>query len=248
MARGKLRIEDGTKRIRAVFDGEVIADTTTPRLVWEVPYYPTYYFPATDVRMALLAPTGTTKRSPSRGDADLYSIKGNSQVAEAAAYSHTDSPIEELRGYIAFDWDSMDHWFEEDVEVHVHARDPYTRVDILQSSRHIRVEIDGAEVANSTRPTLLFETGLPTRYYLPKTDVRLDLLTPSETVSRCPYKGDARYWTVEVDGTEYKDHVWGYQHPVRESAEIAGLVAFYDEKVDVFIDGVRQDRAKSKFG
>lgn len=248
MADRNIRIEDGAKRIRAVFDGEAVADTIRPRLVWEIPYFPTYYFPADDVRSELLIPNGDTRRSPRRGEATIYTIKGASRVAEGAAYTHADSPIEELRGYFAFQWDSMDHWFEEDVEVHVHARDPYTRVDSLRSSRHIRIEIDGVEVANSTRPTILFETGLPPRYYLPKTDIRLDLLTPTDTVTQCPYKGDANYWSVEVDGTVYDDHVWGYRYPVRESAEIAGLVSFYDEKVDVFVDGVQQERPKSKFG
>ena len=248
MARGKLRIEDGARRIRTVFDGEVIADTIRPRLVWEIPYFPTYYFHRDDVRMELLSATGATKRSPSRGDAMLYDVKGGAVLAESAAYSHTDSPVEKLRDYVAFNWSSMDHWFEEDVEVHIHAKDPYTRVDILPSSRHIRIEIDGVEVANSTRATLLFETGLPTRYYLPKTDVRLDLMTPTDTITQCPYKGDANYWSVEVNGTVYTDHVWGYRHPVHESSSIAGLVAFYDEKVDVFVDGVKQDRPKTKFG
>ena len=247
MARGKIRIEDGSKRIRAVFDGEVVADTTRPRLVWEIPYYPTYFFHRDDVRTELLSENGETKRSPSRGDATLYDLKGGSRIAESAAYSHIDSPIEELHDYVAFKWSSMDHWFEEDVEVHIHARDPYTRVDILPSSRHIRVEIDGVEVANSTRPTLVFETGLPTRYYLPKTDVRLDLLTPTDTLTQCPYKGDAGYWSVEVNGKVFPDIVWGYRHPVHESAPIAGMVAFYDEKVDVFVDGVQQERPKTKF-
>lgn len=247
MPRGKIRIEDGAKRIRAIFDGEVVADTTRPRLVWEIPYYPTYFFHRDDVRTELLSENGETKRSPSRGDATLYNLKGGSRMAESAAYSHVDSPIEELRDYVAFKWSSMDHWFEEDIEVHVHARDPYTRVDILPSSRHIRVEVDGVEVANSTRPTLVFETGLPTRYYLPKTDVRLDLLTPSDTLTQCPYKGDAGYWSVEVNGNVHPDIVWGYRHPVRESAPIEGMVSFYDEKVDVFIDGVQQERPKTKF-
>jgi uncharacterized protein (DUF427 family) len=247
MPRGKIRIEDGAKRIRAIFDGEVVADTTRPRLVWEIPYYPTYFFHRDDVRTELLSENGGTKRSPSRGDATLYDLKGGSRMAESAAYSHVDSPIEELRDYVAFRWSSMDHWFEEDIEVHVHARDPYTRVDILPSSRHIRVEVDGVEVANSTRPTLVFETGLPTRYYLPKTDVRLDLLTPTDTLTQCPYKGDAGYWSVEVNGKAYPDIVWGYQHPVHESAPIAGMLAFYDEKVDVFVDGVQQERPKTKF-
>jgi uncharacterized protein (DUF427 family) len=143
-------------------------------------------------------------------------------------------------GLLAFRWSSMDHWFEEDEEVYVHARDPHTRVDILPSSRSVRVEIDSVVVAASEHPTLLFETGLPTRYYFPKTDVRFDLLVPTERVTACPYKGVARYWSVLVGDTLHPDIAWGYDHPLPESIRVAGLVAFYNERVDLVVDGVHQ--------
>jgi uncharacterized protein (DUF427 family) len=141
-------------------------------------------------------------------------------------------------GLIAFRWSVMDHWFEEDEEVYVHPRDPHTRVDILPSSRTVRVEIDGVEVAASNHPTLLFETGLPVRYYFPKTDVRLDLLLPSDHVTACPYKGTARYWSVRIGDAVHPDIAWGYDTPLPESTRIAGLVAFYNERVDLIVDGV----------
>jgi uncharacterized protein (DUF427 family) len=141
----------------------------------------------------------------------------------------------------------MDAWFEEDEEVFTHPRDPYTRVDILPSSRHVRVEVDGVTLAESASPRLLFETGLPVRYYLPKTHVRMDLLTPTDSESHCPYKGQAQWWSVRVGDSLHEDLAWSYRAPLPESQKIAGLVAFYNEKVDIYVDGVLQERPRTKF-
>ena len=128
----------------------MVADTTQPRLVWEVPYYPAYYFPVEDVRTDLLVPTATVSHSPSRGDAQHFTIKAGSREAEDAALRYVDSPVEELRDLVRLDWDAMDGWFEEDEEVYTHPRDPYTRVDILATSRRVRAELDGVVLADST--------------------------------------------------------------------------------------------------
>jgi uncharacterized protein (DUF427 family) len=234
-----IRIERGDKRVRVYLGGEVVADTVQPVLVWEVSYYPTYYFPVTDVRTELLQREDSVVHSPSRGDGQRFSVKG----VPHAALRYQESPIEELRDLIRFDWDSMDAWFEEDEQVFTHPRDPYTRVDILASSRHVRVDVDGATVAESTSPLMLFETGLPVRYYLPKTHVRMDLMTPTATVSHCPYKGQAEYWSVGV----HADLAWSYRAPFPESQKIAGFIAFYNEKVDIYVDGVLQERSVTKF-
>ncbi|MDH3426291.1 MAG: DUF427 domain-containing protein [Acidimicrobiia bacterium] len=246
--RRRVRVEDGPKRIRVYLGGELIADTTHAKAVWEKKFYPVYYFPPQDVRTELLTATETTKNSPSRGEAQFMSVKGGDRTVEDAAYTHADSPIEEISGYIAFDWNAMDHWFEEDEEVFVHARDPYTRIDVVRSSRHVEVVVDGVKVADSHQPTMLFETGLPTRYYLPKTDVRMDLLTANPDLkTHCPYKGTADYWSVPGDGEPAENVVWSYKHTTHESSKIAGLVAFYDEKVDVYLDGELQAKPKSPF-
>lgn len=245
--RGRVRVEQSHKRIRMYLGGEVIADTTGALLVWEMPYYPTYYIPQADVRMDLLVEEGDGKRSPSRGTPTTFTVEAGGATATAAAYSYPDSPIEDLRGHIAFVWKAMDHWFEEDEEVYVHARDPYTRVDVLNSSRNIRVEIDGVTVADSNRPALLFETGLPVRYYLPRTDVRMDLLTPTDTSTECPYKGSAVYWSIDTGTALHEDLAWSYPFPAAESAKIAGLISFYNEKADIYIDGVLEDRPKTMF-
>ncbi|GIH97118.1 DUF427 domain-containing protein [Planobispora siamensis] len=238
ITRGRVRIEPSAKRVRAFLGGRAVADTVRPLLVWEIPYYPAYYIPREDV-VAELKPNGGTRRSPSRGDGVLYDVAG---VADAAL-AYPDSPIEELRGYVRLEWEAMDAWFEEDEEVYVHPRDPYSRVDILPSSRHVRVEVDGVTVADSRSPRILFETGLPPRYYLPKTDVRLDLLTPTATVTRCPYKGQAEYWSVNG----HADLAWSYRTPLEESQRVAGLICFYNEKTDVYVDGVLQDRPETPF-
>jgi uncharacterized protein (DUF427 family) len=245
--RGQVHTEPGAKRVRAYLGGEVVADTIHPVLVWEVPYYPAYYFPVADVRTDLLEPDGGVAHSPSRGDGRTYTITAGGKQAPGAAVRYEDSPIPELRDLVRLEWDAMDAWFEEDEEVFTHPRDPYTRIDILPSSRHVRIEIDGVTVAESSNPTLLFETGLPVRYYLPKTHVRLDLLIHTDSESHCPYKGQAEYWSVRAGDALHEDVAWSYPTPLPESLGVAGHIAFYDEKVDVFVDGVRQERPHTKF-
>jgi uncharacterized protein (DUF427 family) len=244
----RLRIEPGEKRIRAYLGGELVADTSHPLLVWEVPYYPTYYFPASDVRSELLEPEDGFSHSPSRGDAATYAIRAGGKLAVGAALRYEHSPSEELRDRIRIEWDAMDAWFEEDEEVYTHPRDPHRRIDILASSRHVRVEVDGTAIAESASPRLLFETGLPARFYLPKPHVRMDLLELSDTVTRCPYKGQAQTWSVRVGDRLHEDLAWSYPTPLSESERIAGLIAFYNEKVDLFVDGVLRERPSSKFG
>ncbi|CAM3910955.1 DUF427 domain-containing protein [Kibdelosporangium persicum] len=245
-ARGRVKLEPGTRRVRVYLGGALAADTLAPVYVWEVPYYPAYYIPRSDVRAELIA-SGNTDHSPSRGDATLYTVRSGGKEAVDAARVHADSPIEELRDLVRFDFAAMDAWFEEDEEIYVHPRDPYKRVDILGSSRHVRVEIDGVTVAESANARMLFETSLPTRYYLPKTAVRMDLLEPSPTRTACPYKGEASYYSVRLGDTLHEDVVWYYDTPLPESQKITGMVAFYNEKVDIFVDGVRQPRPKTPF-
>jgi uncharacterized protein (DUF427 family) len=227
--------------------GVAIADTVNPLYVWENPYYPMYYVPVADVRTDLLEPTSTVSHSPSRGDATHFTVRVGDAERVDAAWQYTQSPIDALRDHIRFDWDAMDSWFEEDEEVYTHARSPYTRIDILPTSRHVRIEVTGVVLADSPRALALFETGLPTRWYVPKVDVRMDLLVHSDEVSHCPYKGQAEYWTARAGGTEAENVAWSYPTPLPESERVAGYVAFYNERVDTFIDGVREERPKTKF-
>jgi uncharacterized protein (DUF427 family) len=246
-SRGQVRVERGAKRIRAYLGGAVVVDSISPLLVWEVPYYPTYYFSERDVRADLVAEGSADLHSPSRGDATTLSVLAGGSRAPGAAARYEDSPIDELRGTVRLKWDAMEAWFEEDEQVYTHPRDPYTRVDILASSRRVMVLLDDLVLADSTSPRLLFETGLPTRYYLPRTHVRMDLLERSPTITHCPYKGRAETWSVRVGETLHEDLAWSYPAPLPESQKVAGLIAFYDEKIDIEVDGVLQERPRTKF-
>ncbi len=191
--------------MRAFLGGEAVVDTVNALYVWEGPHYPQWYVPLVDVANGAFVPTGTEKRSPSRGTASHYTIKAGGKEAVDAAWRYADSPLEELRDRVRIDWSAMDAWFEEDEEVIIHPRDPAARIAILPSSRHVVVSVDGVVVADSTHPTFLHETGLPMRTYLPKVDVRMDLLTPTQTRTGCPYKGWADYWTLRLpDGSEQR--------------------------------------------
>ncbi|WP_194817067.1 DUF427 domain-containing protein [Nocardia sp. XZ_19_385] len=245
-ATGAVKIEHIHKRVRVYLGGHLVADSRRPALVWEHPYYPTYYLPAVDLH-AKLEPSSGANHSPALGTGTGYDVVVNGITAENAALRYHDSPVPGLNEMVRLEWNAMDEWFEEDEPVYVHPRDPYSRVDILASSRHVRVEIDGVTVADSRAPRILFETGLPPRYYLPLTDVRMDLLQDSDTHSSCPYKGNADYWNVRVDDNEYADYVWIYRTPVPESQKIQGLACFYNEKVDIYLDGELQDRPHSPF-
>ncbi|MGN2641942.1 DUF427 domain-containing protein [Nocardia takedensis] len=244
--RGRVRVETSRKRVRVHLAGHQVADSSAPVLVWENPHYPAYYLPAADVT-AELEPNGSTRHSPSRGEATGYDVVVPGHTAYGAALRYLDSPIPELNGLVRLDWEAMGEWFEEDEPVYVHPRNPYSRVDILASSRHIRVEIDGVTVADSHSPHILFETGLPPRYYLPLVDVRTDLLIPSDTHTSCPYKGTADYWTVRIGETDHHDLVWIYRTPLPESQKVAGLACFYNEKVDIYVDGTLEERPKTPF-
>jgi len=245
-ARGRVRVETGAKRVRTYLAGGLVADTIRPLLVWEIPHYPMYYFPSADVR-AQLVPTGATEHSPSRGTAELLDVFTEHGMAPGAARRYPDSPIEELRSAVRLEWLAMHEWLEEDEPVYTHPHDPYKRIDILASSRHVRVELDGAVLAESRTPRILFETGLPPRFYLPLPDVRMDLLQPSDHQSHCAYKGTASYWSVRLGDTRYDNLVWIYRTPLPECQKIAGLACFYNEKVDLYVDGQLQERPRTPF-
>jgi uncharacterized protein (DUF427 family) len=240
-----IKVEHSRKRVRILLGGELVADTTAPLLVWEGPYYPSYYVPAADVRADLI-PAGTESH-PRLGEAEVLTVKTPSATAERAARRYPASPASQLNNAVRFDWGAMSEWLEEDEPVYTHPRDPHTRVDILASSRHVRIEVDGVTLADSRSPRILFETGLPPRYYLPLTDIKTGMLRPSTTQTHCPYKGTASYWSVDTGKSLHEDIVWMYRSPLPESQKVAGLAAFYDEKVDVFVDDVPQRQPHTKF-
>src|SRR5712691_4803801 len=165
-----------------------------------------------------------------------------------AARLLTDSPVAGLSGTVRFDWAALDSWFEEDEQVFVHPRNPYVRVDALRSTRPVRVELNGVVLAESPSPVMVFETGLPTRYYINQTEINFEYLDPSGTVTACPYKGTtSRYWSVRTGDSVHPDLAWAYGFPTRQLLPIAGLVAFYNEKVDLYLSGHRLERPKTHF-
>jgi uncharacterized protein (DUF427 family) len=239
-------LDPSPKRVRAVAAGEAVADSRHALLLHESGSQPVYYFPPEDVRRDLLEPSETVTHCPKKGDATHHSIRVGERVVPDAAWSYPE-PIEEVRpiaGMIAFYWNRIDQWLEEEEEVLAHPRDPYHRVDILAASRQVRVLRGDALLAESGRAIVLFETNLPPRYYLPREDVCAEL-EPSELTTRCPYKGLATYYSVAVDGRVVRDLVWTYTDPLPEATRIQGLLAFYDERIDLELDGVRQDRVES---
>jgi uncharacterized protein (DUF427 family) len=232
------------RRVRVLLGGQAVADSSRTLYLFETGHLPVYYFPRSDVRFDLLEASAHQTHCPFKGDASYYTVAAGGRRAENAvwAYPQPLPSVGEIADYVAFYWNAADAWYEEDDEVFKHPRDPYHRVDVLQSSRHVQIRIGDLIVADSRRPRLLFETSLPVRYYLPKLDVRQDLLVPSPTRSRCPYKGEAVYWSADVAGARLDDVVWSYPAPIPEAPKIENLMAFFSEKVDTIVDGVLQER------
>lgn len=241
------RFEASPRWVRTVLNGTTVADSRRMQLLWEPNRLPVYCFPREDVRMDLLRRTGERPDDP-KGPTSLWTVRVGDREAKDAAWT-VDRPSDgapDLSGYVVFSWRDMDSWYEEDDEVYVHPRDPYHRVDVQSSSRHIRVEMLGETIAETRRPHLLFETGLPTRYYIPRLDVRMDLLVPSTTETQCPYKGVATYYGVQVGRRLARDLVWTYQFPIPECSKIENLLCFYNERVDaIYVDGELQPKPES---
>ncbi len=240
-------VEPVPRRVRGFVGNETVFDTINAKYVWEWQNYPQYYIPVDDVRTELLVSENEMQHSP-RGEVELHALKIDGIRRPNAAKVLRDSPLEQLSGTVRFEWGALDAWFEEDEKVFVHARNPYARVDALRSTRSIRIELEGAVLGASSSSIMVFETGLPTRYYLNRTELDFSHLLPSEKVTSCPYKGTtSSYWSVKVGGRVHPDLAWSYEFPTYQMLPIAGLVAFYNETVDIFIDGRPLDRPKTHF-
>jgi uncharacterized protein (DUF427 family) len=251
---GELRYEPIEKRIRGVIGDDTVVDSTRTRLVWEPGrVVPSYAVPGEDIAGEIAASADGIAPAPEHlprlGDRPImdpsvpfavHSADGEAVTIhardgrEAAGFRIHDPDLE---GYVILDFGDFDAWYEEDERNVSHPRDPFHRIDIVHSSRHVRIERDGEVLAESSRPYLLFETHLPVRWYLPAEDVRTDLLTPSDRRTACAYKGEASYWAFGD-----ADVAWTYRAPLREAAEVTDRIAFFDERVDVFVDGERLER------
>lgn len=248
---GVLTWEPSERRVRGAKGDTTVVDSRRPILVWEPGQaVPLYAFPREDVRAELLRPAADPDTGAHTGSETFYDLVLDGETVPNAAWTF---PADELSGYISFEWfrragRGLDHWYEEEEEIFIHPRDPYKRVDAIASSRHVRVEIDGLLVAETRRPVLVFETRLPVRYYIPREDVRLDLLTATDLHTGCPYKGTAEYWSLTAAGPDVPPNLaWSYPDPLPAVRSVRGLIAFYNEVVDITVDGEKTERPLTGF-
>lgn len=235
----RVEFEPNPKWVRVYFNHQRIADSKEVMLLRESNHLPLYYFPKKDVQMDCLQLSDRRTHSKLKGEGIFWHVQVGDKIVNNAAFTFQNPSDNgpKIEDYIAFEWNKMDSWFEEDVEVFVYARDPHKRIDVLHSSRHFKVVLDDVEVANSTHPWLLFETGLPTRYYFSKHDVQIELFEQSKTMTKCPYKGEAHLYSVKAGDKLHEDIAWTYRYPTLECLKIQGLVSFLNEKVDIYEDG-----------
>ncbi|MGO8961820.1 MAG: DUF427 domain-containing protein [Streptosporangiaceae bacterium] len=244
------RVEPAPRRVRATLGAEQIFDTTHARYVWEWQYYPQYYIPVGDIDARFIIDEQHDQRLR-QGTARRHGVRAGGLDRPGTVRVFGEDAIDGLAGTARFDWSALDAWYEEDEQVFVHPRNPYVRVDALRSHRHVRASLEGATLADTTTPVLVFETGLPTRYYFDRTDVAFEHLVPTGTQTACPYKGvTSGYWSIRRYGEVRagdQDLAWAYDFPTRQLQPIAGLIAFYNEKIDLDVDGVRLPRARTHF-
>jgi uncharacterized protein (DUF427 family) len=227
-------------RVRAILAGETVVDSRRALLLHESGHLPVFWFPRDDVRAELLRPSGRVEPSPGKGELTFHDLEAAGRHAPGAVREASD-PF--LAGLLTLDWDALDEWFVEDEQLFGHPKDPYSRIDVLKTTRHVRVLLDGELLADTRRSLMLLEATLPPRFYIPPEDVRTDLLIPSSNRSRCAYKGSAAYWHA---GTE-RDVVWSYPVPMPEVEPIRDRFCFFNERVDLELDGALAERPRTQW-
>jgi uncharacterized protein (DUF427 family) len=243
---GLLYLEPSPRRIRGLLGGEVVVDSVRASMLFEHGRHARYYVPEADVRAGLLAPNGRTSRSPITGERRHLDVRLGGRVVVDAAFSHADLPpgAPPLAGLVTFRFSALDGWLEEDEPIVAHARDPYHRVDAVPSSREVRVSLDGVALAESRRTVVIFETGLMPRWYFPPQDLRAELL-PGTASTVCAYKGRPEYWSARTPAVLRENIAWSYVEPLHDALAVAGRIAFFDEHVDLDVDGERRPRPAS---
>ncbi|KAF2817834.1 DUF427-domain-containing protein [Mytilinidion resinicola] len=235
---GPYKHESTPRRVRGLFNGAYAFDTIRAHYVWEIPNYPQFYIPIEDFTSDAKLEIAKEPVPKTDGGASLAVLTvGDKSTVKVISFKK--GP---LAGLVKTIFGAIDQWFEEETPIYIHPKDPYKRISILPSTRRVRVALDGVTLAETSASIFLLETSLRPRYYIPPTSVNWHLLSKSDTESGCPYKGTANYYNAEVNGKVYRDIVWWYQHPTMESAPIAGYLCFYNERVDVHIDGIKEDR------
>ena len=236
-------------RVRALFEGETVVDSLDTRLLHESGRLPVFYFPLSDVRGDLLEPSGKSVEVPAKGIASYRRLRVGDRTVDEAAWVF-EQPADSagfLAGHVAFVWSAIDEWFTEDEQLLGHPRDPYSRIEVLKTTRHVRVSLDGELLAETRRAKALYETALPPRFYIPAEDVRTELLIASPSRSRCAYKGSASYWHVRIGDRVVDDLVWTYRDPEHEAIPIADHLCFFNERVELELDGRRMERPATQW-
>jgi uncharacterized protein (DUF427 family) len=237
------------QRVRAIVEGETVLDSRRAALLHETGHLPVYYFPEEDLRSDLVEDSTHITRCPHKGQASYWSVRVGKRHLPNAIWAYRE-PIESasfLAGHVALAWGAFDEWFVEDEQAFGHPRDPYSRIDVYRTTRHVRVMRDGELLADSWRAKVLFETGLPPRYYLPASDLRTELLVPSSRRTRCAYKGSASHWHVRVGERVLDDLVWSYPAPQHDAEPVRDLFCFYNERVDLELDGELAERPRTQY-
>ncbi|MDV6271645.1 DUF427 domain-containing protein [Rhodococcus globerulus] len=247
---GEFTFEPSARLVRGTIGEHTVVESTAPVLVWEPDQaVPGYVFPRADVRTELLTPTEAPAHDRHAGVRTWYDLELDGVTYPALAFDYA---VEGLEDYVGIDWfrrtdPGVEHWYEEAEEIFRHPRDPYKRIDSLQSTRHVEVYIGDTKVADTRVPVLLFETRLPVRYYIRQEDVDFTHLRETTLSTTCPYKGDARYWSYENGEAVLENVIWAYPTPLESVSNITDYVSFYNEVVDIVVDGIPLTRPVSEF-
>src|ERR687895_897566 len=234
-------------RLRAVFEKEVVVDTLRPFLLHQSGKLPVYYVARADVRQELLE--RGRREDDEIGTREWFALRVGERVAADAAWSYVQTPEEAafVRDLVALKWNAVDEWFCEDEQLLGHPRDPFSRIDVYRTTRHVRVSLDGVVLADTRQTFVLHETGLPPRWYIPPEDVRTELLEPSSLRTRCAYKGSASYWSARVGDRLVDDVVWSYPEPQHDAERVRDLLCFFNERVDLDVEGERLERPRTQW-
>ena len=245
---GALRFEPSLRRVRVLHEGQTLCDTTAAALVWEPRrIVPLYAVPERDLQVEPVAAGAAVTREPEGLPPVLgperfephttpgqpLDLRVDGQLVRGAAF-RLDDP--DLAGFVLLDFRRFE-WLEEEERAVGHPHDPFKRIDTFRSSRHVVVSLGGTVLADSRRPVALLETHLPVRWYLPRDDVRMDLLEPSEHRTTCAYKGHAAYYSVPAAGDAGRDVAWTYAQPLREAQAVRDMICFFSERTDLTVDG-----------
>lgn len=234
----EIRLDPSPKRIRVYIDGSVVGDSIAAVLAYATGHHPQYLLPDSDIEWSDLDVDTASQHDVLGSYRSVRARSGSAEIGRSYVAGHA-------AGSTAFVFEAMDSWFEEDEQIWFHPRDPFRRVEVIESGRHVEITVNGAVLVCSDRPRLVTETGLPARWYVPRAHVDWAKLRPSATTSGCQYKGLAAWWHVQTDDADQLgDVVWGYERPIVEASKLAGLVAFYGEHaaVETWVDGVRQPK------